>query len=92
MLTRISIAFAPWYAEFPQTSPEKVFLGELLQERSSGYSGRKLPSENSIVCKNVLRQVDKKALCSISVLKSEECQHQANFLSATVVITLSRLG
>ena len=57
--------FAPLSAESPQTSPEMVLLGEFVQ----GMRVFKKKTSFSVVCINVLHQVDKKALCSISVLK-----------------------
>ena len=56
------------YVVFSQTSHGMVLFVELVLEKSSKHSGRKKTSF-SFVCINVLHHVDKKAVCSMSVLK-----------------------
>ena len=46
----------------------------------------------SLVCKNVLQQVDRKALYSMRVLKSGRMSTSSNFPVCTAVIRLSALA
>ena len=73
--------------EFPQTSHGMVLIVELVREKSSRNSGRK--TSFSLVCIHVLRHVDRKSLCSMSVLKLEWMSTRHNLIVFTTVIKLS---
>ena len=74
------------YVDFSQTSHGMVLFVELVREILKALRRR---TSFSLVCTNVLHQVDKEVLCSMSVLKSGWMSTLGNLPVFTAVIKLS---